>query len=698
MFAGSVYRGSGYWANTSSNLPGPRADFVAVPLGDEKVFIVGGQDSAGNYLSSALTYDAVLDIYNTSLAAMPQPRARFAAAAVDNNTIIVVGGYKDNASAADGSAEACPLIYKLSADTWIESQGCMPAAVADACAAGLSGKLYVAGGSSQGKATDAIYSFDPSTNTWAKAASLPSARADAACAALGSTLYVAGGRSDSGLLNELVAFDTSSGQVHSLAPLPYGSGDVELVALPSSRLLAIGGLLETNSSVQAALHYVQEYSPALDAWVEKAPIATSRLRAGAAYANGGVYAFGGLVTCTPGASGCSNWALADVEVFYDVEHPGIFVHLPNATAASNSAAGSSDTTAPQATVLLSSSTTPVNGFTNAGLLHAGSGYWAEDVEMPNGGLSDIQSVPYGSLIFIPGGTLPNNILSGDLWQFDTELSQYTQLAALPSPRTRYGAAILDDKLYVVGGFSSNDSAAVPAEEMLVYDIAANTWSMSQAGLVTPRSDACMAALDGKLYIGGGYSANFTDVLATVEVYDPDVGAWTEVARPMPTPRGDLMCAAFQSKFLMVGGYYDPTGQWLPSAFRTEVEAYDPKTGDWTTLAPIPQARGDNALVQLPGDRMMVMGGETNTQTRTEVATSQVDLYLAAYDLWVPMAPMPEPRFRFDAAFANGFVYAFGGQASSVCDSAETCTERTRSSVAKYLDIDYPDVFVYVASA
>lgn len=27
---------------------------------------------------------------------------------------------------------------------------------------------------------------------------------------------------------------------------------------------------------------------------------------------------------------------------------------------------------------------------------------------------------------------------------------------------------------------------------------------------------------------------------------------------------------------------------------------------------------------------------------------------------VPMAPLPEPRFRFDAAAANGFVYAFGG--------------------------------------
>jgi hypothetical protein len=50
---------------------------------------------------------------------------------------------------------------------------------------------------------------------------------------------------------------------------------------------------------------VQEYIAGLDAWVEKAPIATSRLRAAAAFLNGGVYAFGGLASCSPKASSCS---------------------------------------------------------------------------------------------------------------------------------------------------------------------------------------------------------------------------------------------------------------------------------------------------------------------------------------------------------------------------------------------------------
>ena len=41
-----------------------------------------------------------------------------------------------------------------------------------------------------------------------------------------------------------------------------------------------------------------------------------------------------------------------------------------------------------------------------------------------------------------------------------------------------------------------------------------------------------------------------------------------------------------------------------------MESYDPVTSTWTNLSPLPVARGDNALVTLPGNRMFVMGGET----------------------------------------------------------------------------------------
>ncbi len=44
--------------------------------------------------------------------------------------------------------------------------------------------------------------------------------------------------------------------------------------------------------------------------------------------------------------------------------------------------------------------------------------------------------------------------------------------------------------------------------------------------------------------------------------------------------------------MVVGGYYDPMNEWTPNSFRKEVEQYNPTTNTWTTLAPMPVARGD----------------------------------------------------------------------------------------------------------
>lgn len=103
----SSSRPAGYWSNSSSNLPVARSEFATAPLtiatpGAESgadsnrtvVYLLGGTDATGAPTASVVTYDAVLDLYNTFLAPMPSPRARLAAAAADSNTIVAVGGYK----------------------------------------------------------------------------------------------------------------------------------------------------------------------------------------------------------------------------------------------------------------------------------------------------------------------------------------------------------------------------------------------------------------------------------------------------------------------------------------------------------------------------------------------------------------------------------------------------------------------------
>lgn len=76
---------------------------------------------------------------------------------------------------------------------------------------------------------------------------------------------------------------------------------------------------------------------------------------------------------------------------------------------------------------------------------------------------------------------------------------------------------------------------------------------------------------------GGYSVNYTDTLNLAEKYDPNSNTWTPIPGMM-TPRGDVMCAAMNGLFVVAGGFYDPTGQFIPASFRSEVQAYNPATG------------------------------------------------------------------------------------------------------------------------
>lgn len=95
---------------------------------------------------------------------------------------------------------------------------------------------------------------------------------------------------------------------------------------------------------------------------------------------------------------------ADVEVFYDVEHPPVFLHLRDPTA--------DDAPEPPASqVLLRSDATPQAGYAAAGLLHAGSGYWAPEQPLPVPSLADHSVVAVGNSLFILGGNMPSSEVS-----------------------------------------------------------------------------------------------------------------------------------------------------------------------------------------------------------------------------------------------------------------------------------------------
>jgi hypothetical protein len=75
---------------------------------------------------------------------------------------------------------------------------------------------------------------------------------------------------------------------------------------------------------------------------------------------------------------------------------------------------------------------------------------------------------------------------------------WTQLASMPTARSENTAAVLDQTIYVSGGFGGEQT-------LEAYDTTTDTWK-ALADLPEPRHHLMSASYDGKVYIFGGASS------------------------------------------------------------------------------------------------------------------------------------------------------------------------------------------------
>jgi hypothetical protein len=118
---------------------------------------------------------------------------------------------------------------------------------------------------------------------------------------------------------------------------------------------------------------------------------------------------------------------------------------------------------------------------------------------------------------------------------------------MPTPRYYLASAVLNDKIYVVGGYSTK--MAKPVGTLEVYDPATMQWSEPDP-MPTDRFLLSLSALGGKLYAIGG--AGIQIDLPDVEIYDPERGYWSD-GPAMPTGREGLSSAVVNNKLYAIGG-------------------------------------------------------------------------------------------------------------------------------------------------
>jgi N-acetylneuraminic acid mutarotase len=225
--------------------------------------------------------------------------------------------------------------------------------------------------------------------------------------------------------------------------------------------------------------------------------------------------------------------------------------------------------------------------------------------------------------------------------YDPTTNRWSFVASLPETLHHSAAAVVDDIIYVIGGYRTLNFDATSV--VYRYDPRTDVWSRV-ASLPSPRGATAAAVVDGRIYLAGGAPGG--DALTA---YDPLTDRWTTLL-PMPTAREHLAAAAVGGKLYVIGGRF--------SGNVGAMEVYDPSIDRWTSLPPLPTPRSGLAAVAID-QRIYVFGGEGNPNAMTGVF-AETEVYDTAKLTWGTDTPMAVPRHGIGAGVIGGRIYIPGG--------------------------------------
>jgi N-acetylneuraminic acid mutarotase len=199
--------------------------------------------------------------------------------------------------------------------------------------------------------------------------------------------------------------------------------------------------------------------------------------------------------------------------------------------------------------------------------------WKEIAKMPTA-----RSVFTASLvnnkIYCIGGAAYNQVT--DTWDirnnveaYDPMSDSWTILSPMLHSRSDHEAAVVDGKIYVIGGWSNTNSS-----DVLVFNPANQSWT-TMPGSATWRMGCAVSVFNNKIYIFGGTTDNATKISNLVEEFDPATGIFSQKTA-MPTGREYCSATTMNDKIFVIGGVYSRGN----SADISKVEVYDPKKDSW----------------------------------------------------------------------------------------------------------------------
>ncbi len=242
--------------------------------------------------------------------------------------------------------------------------------------------------------------------------------------------------------------------------------------------------------------------------------------------------------------------------------------------------------------------------------------------------------------------------------YDPAKKSWRRLADLPSAITHINTVLDGRSVWIAGGFKDGYPGKA-ITEVWNYDIDKNTYAAAPA-LPEPRAGGGLALVGRRLHYIGGLMADRDTDSADHWVINAD-GAldgsaeWTSAA-PMPAPRNQFGAATFGGKIYAMGGQFNhDSGQTDQS--RTDI--YDPATDSWSTGPDLPRPHSHaEGSTFVSGGRIFMIGGMTGGPNDRQIEASI--WALSSDGKWSELGELPKPLGSPAAAIIGGRLVVAGG--------------------------------------
>ena len=543
------------------------------------IWVLGG---LGVKTSSTTTkaYDPALESWRTG-PGLPLP-LHHVAAVTYNGEPVVIGGWVPSGS--NLTAETSDRVFALRNGSWVELPKLNnPRAAAGAAVVG--DKIVVVGGQGDGELVAPTEVFDGSS--WKEAAEIPTPREHMAAASDGDYVYAVGGRQLAADKNSgaLERYDPDSDSWEKLPGMPTVTGSLSATVV-GGRLVTVGG-----ESTTSASDAVQGFDIQARKWSKLPSLPSPRHGVAlgaigdALYSIGGAAAAGHLESTSTvevldfaGGSGGTTTAGGDWRDLRDVPSPRQY-------AAATAVGG---------TIWLLGGLEAETSSTGTFTYDPTVDSWSSGPALPLP-LHHVAAVTYKDEPVVIGGWVPegSNLTaktSGDVYALRN--GSWVELPKLNHPRAAAGAAVVGDKIVVVGGQGDGELVA----EAEVFD--GKRWK-DAAEIPTPR-EHLGAASDGRyVYAAGGRELGADKNVGALERYDPSSDSWKRLP-DMPTVTGSVAAAVAGGQLVTVGGE-STTGA------SDVVQGFDLRARKWSKLSSLP-APSHGVTLAVNRNSLYALGG------------------------------------------------------------------------------------------